>query len=626
MAGIAAIIDWTGATLAPDTIEALTTPSPYHHSHNPSSYLQGPLAFSQLAANANALSPAERQPLISGCGHYILVSDARIDNQQELLTRLYGSDPLPANPTDADLILAAYRTWGQQCPAHLIGDFAFVIWDNRNKTLFAARDAMNMRTLSYIQTGDTLYIATEGAQLLQHKNITAKINRYALACWLSGWPDPNISMFDGIQLLPAGHSLLADANGIKIERYWSVDPEFKIRHHSIADYENQLREILSRNVSDRMRSTSTIIATQMSGGMDSTSVTALAKRLATSNHKQIAVISHTYKKSASCDESLLIQEMQQHLGISNIHYMAAEQHTGLDFRDLYSPALENPGTVYSPRYLDEMKLLQEIGANVLLTGSGGDEMSWGHSLTYSRRLLRGDIKAIQEAVSGCKEMQLPLLSTLLHLFVTPLIPKQIKQIIKKSLGKPATSTIPVWIPDATKQLLEQEGINISDTTHFKNPALQARYEAWKNSSTINSVRSYHQAAASFEIEVRHPFFDRRLLEFSFAIPDDIWIRDNYPKWLLRRSMSGILPDSVCWNRKKIIFDSFFGQIIRDQQETIRTILSDTRLQEMGLLNNRQLLSVFEAVVKKPTISLNVNLLYALMAQIWFQKHAHIFDH
>lgn len=626
MGSITAIINWAGTSIVSSVIEQISEQPSHRSFHSYSCHIAGNLAFSELALNCTPEPLPEKRPIISDCGRFIIVTDARIDNRLALLESLSAALRAFSQPTDADIILAAFRKWGQQCPVHLLGDFAFVIWDNHQKTVFASRDAMNMRTLSYQQAGDTLFIATEGAQLLQLSPIPARINKQALASWISGWPDPNISMFDGIKLLPAGHSLLANANGVKIERYWSLDTEFKIRHSSISAYESQLRDILTHAVRDRMRSTLPIIATQMSGGMDSTTVTALANQLAEKTHKQVAVISHTYKATASCDESTRIDEMRRHLGINNIHYMAAEQHAALDFRELYPPSLENPGTVCSPRYIDEMKLLNQVGANVLLTGSGGDEMTWGHSLTYSRRLWRGDIRAVQEAVRGCREMQLPLLNTLLHLFVTPVIPQRIKQGIRQLRGKSATSSIPPWIPGAAQQLLEQNEKDNSDATHFSNPALQARYKAWMNSSTINSVRSYHQAASAFGIEVRHPFFDRRLVEFSFAIPDDLWIRENYPKWLLRRSMAGLLPNPVCWNKNKVIFDDFFGRIIRDQQETIRHILSDRRLHEMGLVDNRKLLSAFDAVVTNPKISLNVDLLYALMAQIWFQKHAQVFGH
>ncbi|NOY62375.1 MAG: hypothetical protein GXP10_04340 [Gammaproteobacteria bacterium] len=631
MSKIAAVIHWSGEPVTTQTIGQITTPSPSLHSSphstsaKPSLLTKNNTGFGHLPLKPLAQS---QNLLTSTDGRFTLVCDARIDNRQELLDQFADAIGDPAHISDAEIILEAYRRWGRHCATHLIGDFAFIVWDNQSKRVFAARDAMNMRTLSYAQTDNSVLIASEGAQLLAHPAIRANINRHALASWIGGWPDPNVSMFEGIQLLPVGHYLLADANGLVVERYWALDPAFKIRHRSIADYEEQLRGILRRSVNDRMRTSESVIASQMSGGMDSTTVTALAQQEATKRHKQIAVISHTYKTVASCDESERISDMLQHLGLENIHYFAAEQHLGLDFRELYPPSLENPGTVCSPRYIDEMRLIKEIGADILLTGSGGDEMAWGHSLTYSRRLLRGDFKAIKEVISGCKEMQLPLLNTLLNLFVIPFLPPQLKQGIRKLRGKPPASNVPDWVPDKTKRLLEahEKSSRSNDVVHFSNPALQARYDAWLNSSTINSVRSYQQAGAHFGIEVRHPFFDRRLVEFSFAIPDDLWIRDSYPKWLLRRSMTNVLPDSVCWSRNKVIFDSFFGQIIRDQKETIQTILSDERLQAMGLVDNKKLLSAFESFTENKHASLNVNLLYALMAQIWFQRHAAVFGH
>ena len=126
---------------------------------------------------------------------------------------------------------------------------------------------------------------------------------------------------------------------------------------------------------------------------------------------------------------------------------------------------------------------------------------------------------------------------------------------------------------------------------------------------------------SFGVDVRHPFFDRRLAEFSFAIPHDLWIRHQYPKWLLRKAMEGRLPNSVVWNQHKVVFDQFFGKVIARQANTIRVILSDTRLQDLGVLDNRALLDSFETVVASGGKTLNVDLLYALLTQIWFQRYA-----
>ncbi|TPW18598.1 MAG: asparagine synthase (glutamine-hydrolysing), partial [Halothiobacillaceae bacterium] len=282
----------------------------------------------------------------------------------------------------------------------------------------------------------------------------------------------------------------------------------------------------------------------------------------------------------------------------------------------------NPGTVWSPRYSDEMELLRSKKATVLLTGSGGDEMTWGHSLTYSRRLLRGDLTSLMEAITGCRQLQLPLLPALYRLFIQPVIPTSAQHALRRLRGRAETTRLPPWIPAATAKRFDLEAYLAAEPTPtFNNSALQARYEALRHSSTYNSVRSYQQVGAAHGIEVRHPFFDRRLMEFSFAIPDDLWLRHNYPKWLLRRTMTPHLPATVCWNRNKVIFDSFFAKVIRDQIDGVRVILADKRLEERGLLDTKQVLATLDTIKNSPHPSLTVDFLYVLMAQIWFQKYA-----
>ena len=563
-----------------------------------------------------ALGQSQR-PLVSPDGRYVMVSNARIDNREELLDLLRAVIAHPATVSDAQLILAAYHKWGQHCPGQLIGDFAFALWDTQNASLFAACDGMNMCTLSYLRTRDGLCLAAEGQQLLQHPECTRGFSELALAGWISGRPDPRLSMFDGIEKLPPGHALLATANGVEVRKFWDIDPQRQIRYPKIQDYQEHLQALLQRAVSDRMRTDQAAVASQMSGGMDSTTVTALASREAAKEHKQLLVISHSYRSLESCDETDLIRETLAHLNLKNSRFLAAEEHTGLAYRDLYPPTLENPGTVLSPRYADEMAVLKEAGASVLLTGSGGDEMAWGHSLTYSQRLLRGNLAVVPEVISGAREMQLPLLRTLRQLFVNPFVPVWLRQL----LGRPAgTAPLPEWVPKAAIQCLNlDERLAGNSSTRFSNPALQARYDALQWSSTINSVRSYGAVAAQYGIEVRHPFFDTRLAEFSFAIPDDLWLRQGYPKWLLRKTMDGALPDSVCWNRQKVVFDGFFAGLIRNQAEHVRAILSDRRLEDMGLMDTDKLLETFDRVVAGRQ-GFNVDLLYALMVQVWVQEY------
>ena len=603
-----AIADWR----SPAKLRAaLTHLCPRHSPADNDTYIDTPVALAQQPA-----------PRVSSDGRLAIVCDARIDNRKALFEKLGKDYRAQETLTDAELILATYAKWGQNCPAQLLGDFAFVIWDRANASLFAARDGMNMRTLSYLRTAGGLCLASEGQLLIKHPEHHPKLSKLALLGWISGQPDPRVSMFEGIEILPAGHALIARNNTLEIRKFWDINPDHKIDYRREQDYSDHLKELLQGAVSDRLRTPGLVVASQMSGGMDSTTVTALASQAMNKSDRQLLVVSHSYRSTASCDETDRIKETLSYLKIQHSRFLAAEDHGELDFRQLYPPAFENPGTVLSPRYHDEMALLQDAGAQVLLTGNGGDEMAWGHSISYSRRLQRGDFSVVSEVIKGCQAMKLPVLHTLQQLFINPMVPVWLKQ----AMGRPASGhRLPDWVPAGAdcrtglhEQRLDKAGVA------FKNPALQARYDALQWSSTINSVRSYGKVGAQYGVEVRHPFFDTRLAEFSFAIPDDLWNRQGYPKWLLRRTMAGTLPDTVCWNQHKVIFDNFFAGIIRRQAANIRKILADTRLEGMGLLDTRKLIKAFDEVVagQRP---FNVDLLYVLMVQIWFQQYADLFE-
>lgn len=603
-------------------------------------------------ACASSLKTASAGSFSNTFGDHI-ICDARIDNRKDLLDGLKWPPLNGDAASNAELILAVYKQWGARVAEKVIGDFSFIIWDTVQKKVYAARDPMHMRTLFYSQVGNELCFASDIEALVKHPEYKARVNRAALAGWLGGWPNPDASLFEGIECVPAGHFVTASATVFDSKRFWDLDPNAQLRYARTDQYEEHLHSLLEQCVTDRLQGGEAVIASQMSGGMDSTSVTALAHNALQQQNRSVMVISHSYADTQLCDETDHINETIQHLGLGKPHWLAAEQHLELDFPTLYPPTLESPGTVLSPRYEDEMKLLQANGAKVLLTGSGGDEMCWGHSLTYSQRLKRGNFAVIPEVIRGCKELELPVGSTLFNLFAKPLLPAALKGSLKKLLGRTEQSAIPTWVrgTDSEQYLLDTiqntaqgtvqvtaQGANRGNTqkntqtdsrsttaARFSNSALQARYDALQSTSTLNSVRSYQRVASRYGIDVRHPFFDRRLAEFSFAIPDDLWIRENRPKWLLRRAMDQHLPASVCWNQKKIIFDTYFGNILRSQADSIRTILSDTRLQDMGLVNNERLLAAFEQSIGGAQASLNVDLLYALLSQIWFQKYAHYFE-
>ncbi len=549
-----------------------------------------------------------------------VIADARIDNREELR----GALATPPGAGDAALILAAYHRWGPDCATHLIGDFAFCVVDDNARALLAASDPMNMRPLYHAGDAGRLAFATDIDDLLLALDAPPRLDRSAVCDWLLGHPDPGNSMLSNVQRLRPGHLALADnADRLSVRRFWNLRPDKRIRYKQPGEYVEHLESLLTRSVTDRLPDNDEMVACQLSGGMDSTSVTALAWRARKKTPAGLLAVSHTYPDCGACDEQDLIGDTARFLGLKNHLLIPTTSDIELDYRELYPPAFDSPGTVISPRYTEELKQIRAAGAGVMLTGSGGDEMVWGHSLSYSRRLLHGDLGVIGEVMRGSRELGLPMLATLLQLFLRPMLPERLLRLRRRLRGD---RPWPDWIPERAARELDLEARSRPPPAHFRNPVLQARYEALLDSSTYHSVRSYAAAGELSGVDVRHPFFDRRVAEFSFAIPDDLWLRERYPKWLLRKTMNGKLPDSVVWNRHKVVFDTFFAELISHQRETLSSILSHPGLQDLGLVDNRRLLAAFHAVLAKDPPSVTVELLHALMVQIWFQRHAERFGY
>lgn len=539
---------------------------------------------------------------------------ARLDDKQEM--------DQGSGCEARSLIQQLYRMHGEQHMQRLRGNFCYVLWDEEKQELHAAIDPFSARNLFYLQVGGLFYIASDARLLALHPRVSVTANRRALAQWLRGQPDPFVSMFNEMGMLPGGHRLrLTRNNDVHTARFWDIDPDHEIRYSTTPEYTAHFLELLSTSVRNRMQSRSGTIFSQMSGGMDSTSITALAITLARDNQQQLHTVSHCYRNTASCDELEKIQHMVQHLQLRNTHYVELDGFADLSFRALYPSDFDNPGIVHSPKYQQELSLIQDSGADVLLTGNGGDEACWGHSASYRARLLRGELGVIAEVVSACGELNEPIARSLRNIFLRPLATDFLSTLYHMAGRIPRPhAEHPPWLAKQAVQALEQESAYNPYSASFS-PAKHARYASIRTTSTYNSMRSYQKVANHYGVDVRHPFFDPALVEFSFAVPEKLLIQGIYPKWLLRKTMEPYLPAEVCWNRHKVIFDQHFANLLRRNAAEIRQLLSHTALQDLGLVNNAILLSKFDAVANDPAGQLNVDLLYAILTQSWFQQHA-----
>ena len=606
----------------------VSSSTPDNISSNISSNTSGQHASVYLVNYSNALGTKQAVVTNQACAQSAIVGNNRVDNKAALANLCGASANVEG--TDNQLLLNAYQHFGVDAFAQVKGNFHTVLWDEASQRLCAAIDPFSSRALFYILLNGVFCISSDAKTLACAVNITPTVNKAAVSQWLSGRPDPNISMFNEISRLPLGSCLEYSAElGINITQCWQLDADYTIRYKSVDEYKAHFFELLKTSVSNRLAPNSstehfglTSVFCQMSGGMDSTSVTAIANQLLNSENAvscaELHTLSHRYKNTTSCDESNNINDMIEKLGLAHQHYIDLDQFESSTFAQLYPTDFDSPGVVLSPKYHQELALIQSVGAGVLLTGNGGDETCWGHSASYRSRLFKGELGVVNEVINGCKILGEPVARSLYKLFM----PSRIQHLVKLARNVPVNALeSPPWLNKQALLLVKQAALALNNPfSALFNPGKHARYQGLKCTSTYNAMRSYQKVASGYGVEVRHPFFDTDVVEFSFAVPEKLLIQGIYPKWLLRHTMQDYLPESVCWNKHKVVFDHHFANLVRSNRVELRTLLAHEGLQDLGLLNNCVLLREFDAVVDNPNGYLNVDMLYAILTQLWFQTH------
>ena len=179
----------------------------------------------------------EHLPMASANGDLILTADARIDNREDLIHTLAVKDPPGESISDSSLILAAYERSGTRCPERLLGDFAFVLSDRPRQTLFCARDHFGVKPLYYhYHPGRLFACASEIKALFCLPEVGRHLNEVQVADYLAGMSEDKTSTFyRDIVRLPPAQSLTIDGQGMRLYRYWALDPSAELRLESDED-------------------------------------------------------------------------------------------------------------------------------------------------------------------------------------------------------------------------------------------------------------------------------------------------------------------------------------------------------------------------------------------------------
>ena len=430
--------------------------------------------------------------------HLWLKANARIDGRDELIRKLAVTN----SPTDDELILHAYEAWGEDCVKHLIGDFAFAIWDGRR--LFCARDHFGVKPFFFTHTPESFNFSSVLNEL--RPTVSDKLNEIAIGDYLLFGvnQDQSTTIFEDIKRLPPGHTLTVAKDAIKIQRYWTPSLPAEVRFRDQESYVERFRELFALAVADRLRIDR--VAISMSGGLDSTSLAAVAR-----TQTDISAFSVVYDELIPDEERHYSTLAAQHLGIPITHVSA----------DRYALFDEQAGKLNQP----EPFLISP------LTGQFNDLLR--HCAGFSNVALTG--------YDGDAFMHEPQPSRL-----------QIRSRIRRMLRK--TDFFPGWI-DASfavrTDLRERWRGFWNNPVNPDNPVnlLKRRPAAMRalNANIWTSLfEGYDRGSTGLDLDVRHPFLDLRLVNYLLAIPTTPWCVNKH---ILREAMKDQLPANVL-NRPK----------------------------------------------------------------------------
>jgi asparagine synthase (glutamine-hydrolysing) len=433
MSGICGQFNLDDAPVAATDLQAMTSMLERRGPQGTNRWQDGSVGLGHALLATTPELQLERQPVThqeTGC---VITADVRLDNRDELLDALALSQQQEALG-DGGLILAAYLNWGDACLDHLLGDFAFAIWDPRHRKLLCARDHFGLRPLYYHHVpGQRFLLASDARAILVLPQVPYRINQARIADYLVPeleWIDYTSTFFEGVYRLPPGHKAVVTPGRLDIAEYWPPRPGPELAPMSDDDYQQGFLEVFTKAVDARLRAPANSVGSMLSGGMDSGAVTAVARDLVVARgNASFPTYSCARSRENDCAESRAIYAAAAMPSIAP-HIIRPEA-LGARLEALVSgneEPFDGECLLLKSVYLEA----QAQGQNVVLDGAGGDiALNEG---TYVARLLRqGQLRLAIAEIAAENRLwgETTLASDLLRNARTAYVPEPVRTLLRR---------------------------------------------------------------------------------------------------------------------------------------------------------------------------------------------------
>jgi len=512
-------------------------------------------------------SDCANQPMTSQCERYIIIFNGEIYNFLELKQALKQLGYTFQTASDTEVILQAYRHWGESCVDKFNGIWAFSILDRTTNKLFLSRDRFGVKPLYHCSSSNFFAFSSEIKALLPLFNTVKENEQRVIEFLIYGKSeDASSTFFDDIYKLPGGHNLIYDINTqqFELKRYYTLCQQ--ANHLSPQQTLNKTAELIQNSINYQIRS-DVPIGVSLSGGLDSSAITQLVSKKINSSLSAFTAISEDSQNSELPYAKSVVDSTNTNWIQAKPNYNEFVSH--LD--DVVYTQEEPFSTASIIMQYFLMKQVNESHIKVILDGQGADEIFLGYERYVILEIIRSLhlvgcihlIKNIKKYMANNSNLSI---KKLVYYSLGSAFPRMRQQYMNYRMGNYLSSDIAFqsdyiynYAQNCKKSCFDLQKLEIEQTNL---PAL-LRF------ADKNSMR--------FSVEDRVPFLDHQLVEFCVSLPLNEKIADGWSKWQLRKNFDKKLPDGITWRKNKIGYEAPEKTWISRHRPVMRSAIIDSNL-------------------------------------------------